>query len=445
MYPDARSRDLFQYALQFVMWTLQSCPVRLRSVPLPGRTGMPVRPLALTTLILAACSTTRKHIPSESPSLRSGDPAPDFTATSLHDDSPASLTDYHGHVLLVNLWATWCQEELSPGPPAARKRPISSPFHLRALPRPRPAHPGRFRRPIGRPRPGHRVRRGVRRRVRHRPRPRRPSSRDLFHARGTADIGRVQPAARRNRRVQLGRADPGGGFDVSGGSGGRVGAVPRRRDGSEIWVGSGSSVPFTLMPAPSSGTAKRGHAESGERRGDWVFRKRWAPSVLQRVPPLKTPHPAPHAPAASATPPSPPPAPAAATSAAPSWQERRSAPRRPGRNTRDMRARPQATRPSPRGRAPSPPSTVDPRRSGPRGAHTSAARRPSAAKSGFRLSSPYPTSKPGSTETARPAPRSTRTARPSTWPRGTACPASSAPTPTPARRSPPRRAPRAPR
>ncbi|MXW17150.1 MAG: hypothetical protein F4Z83_06300, partial [Gemmatimonadetes bacterium] len=64
---------------------------------------MPVRPLALTTLILAAC------IPSESPSLRSGDPAPDFTATSLHADSPASLTDFHGHGLRVHLWAPWCR------------------------------------------------------------------------------------------------------------------------------------------------------------------------------------------------------------------------------------------------------------------------------------------------------------------------------------------------
>lgn len=77
-------------------------PDRLRSVPLPGRTGMPARPLTLTALLLASC------IPSESPTLRAGDPAPDFTATSLDDGSPVSLADYRGHVLLVNLWATWC-------------------------------------------------------------------------------------------------------------------------------------------------------------------------------------------------------------------------------------------------------------------------------------------------------------------------------------------------
>lgn len=58
--------------------------------------------LASTTLLLVAC------IPSESPALRTGDPAPDFTASSLHDSTPVSLSDYRGHVLLVNLWATWC-------------------------------------------------------------------------------------------------------------------------------------------------------------------------------------------------------------------------------------------------------------------------------------------------------------------------------------------------
>ena len=63
------------------------------------RPGSRLLPAAL---LLAAC------IPSESPTLRSGDPAPDFTATSLHDGAPVSLSDYRDHVLLVNLWATWC-------------------------------------------------------------------------------------------------------------------------------------------------------------------------------------------------------------------------------------------------------------------------------------------------------------------------------------------------
>ena len=56
----------------------------------------------LATLTLSAC------IPSESPTLERGDPAPVFTATSLASGSPVSLTDYLSETLLVNLWATWC-------------------------------------------------------------------------------------------------------------------------------------------------------------------------------------------------------------------------------------------------------------------------------------------------------------------------------------------------
>ena len=58
--------------------------------------------LAATLAMLAAC------VPSEGPTLRHGDPAPPFTATSLTDGSPISLPDYRGKTLLVNLWATWC-------------------------------------------------------------------------------------------------------------------------------------------------------------------------------------------------------------------------------------------------------------------------------------------------------------------------------------------------
>ncbi len=47
-------------------------------------------------------------IPSEEITLRGGDPAPAFTATSLDDGTPVSLSDYLGETLLVNLWATWC-------------------------------------------------------------------------------------------------------------------------------------------------------------------------------------------------------------------------------------------------------------------------------------------------------------------------------------------------
>lgn len=65
-------------------------------------TRLTVTTVAATIAALAAC------IPSEGPGLRRGDPAPPFTAVSLDDGSPVSLTDYRGETLLVNLWATWC-------------------------------------------------------------------------------------------------------------------------------------------------------------------------------------------------------------------------------------------------------------------------------------------------------------------------------------------------
>ena len=75
-----------------------------RRLPRPQRVRARIGVVRITLLALipAAC------IPGEPPTLRSGDPAPDFTATSLHDGSPVSFSDYHGQALLVNLWATWC-------------------------------------------------------------------------------------------------------------------------------------------------------------------------------------------------------------------------------------------------------------------------------------------------------------------------------------------------
>lgn len=40
-------------------------------------------------------------------SVRIGVPAPNFEATRM-DGTPASLADYRGKVVLLNIWATWC-------------------------------------------------------------------------------------------------------------------------------------------------------------------------------------------------------------------------------------------------------------------------------------------------------------------------------------------------
>jgi len=48
-------------------------------------------------------------------------PAPDLSLTNL-DGSPASLADYRGKVVLVNLWATWC-------PPCKEEMPALESFY----------------------------------------------------------------------------------------------------------------------------------------------------------------------------------------------------------------------------------------------------------------------------------------------------------------------------
>ncbi len=68
------------------------------------------RAQGLLVLSCLAAGTVGLHgcIPSEETTLQRGDPAPAFTAISLEDGSPVSLSDYLGETLLVNLWATWC-------------------------------------------------------------------------------------------------------------------------------------------------------------------------------------------------------------------------------------------------------------------------------------------------------------------------------------------------
>jgi peroxiredoxin len=58
-------------------------------------------------LFWAGQSEVRGQMPTPRPVIKQGQPAPNFTLTSL-EGQPVSLSDYAGKVVLVNLWATWC-------------------------------------------------------------------------------------------------------------------------------------------------------------------------------------------------------------------------------------------------------------------------------------------------------------------------------------------------
>jgi len=54
--------------------------------------------------------------------LEIGSKAPAFQATDLRTNRPASLADYRGKVVLVNIWATWC-------PPCRAEMPSMERLH----------------------------------------------------------------------------------------------------------------------------------------------------------------------------------------------------------------------------------------------------------------------------------------------------------------------------
>ncbi len=60
--------------------------------------------LLLLAAVAGACSGPGSAAPG---GVLVGNRAPDFTLESLQGN-PVSLSDYRGHVVLVNLWATWC-------------------------------------------------------------------------------------------------------------------------------------------------------------------------------------------------------------------------------------------------------------------------------------------------------------------------------------------------
>ena len=56
---------------------------------------------------LAGCSLQQPLQAANQSQATVGKPAPDFTGTDL-DGKPISLSDYRGHPLVLNFWASWC-------------------------------------------------------------------------------------------------------------------------------------------------------------------------------------------------------------------------------------------------------------------------------------------------------------------------------------------------
>lgn len=67
------------------------------------------------------------------PAVGVGVPAPDFKAIDIHTDKPVNLADYRGQVLLVNLWATWCDPCKAEMPEIQRLYDELKPEGLRVL------------------------------------------------------------------------------------------------------------------------------------------------------------------------------------------------------------------------------------------------------------------------------------------------------------------------
>jgi cytochrome c-type biogenesis protein len=79
---------------------LSTAAIQVPSLDAPG--------LSVPSLDSAAAPGGATSAPADVPGgLRIGQRAPDFTTQTL-DGQPVTLSDYRGHVVLLNFWATWC-------------------------------------------------------------------------------------------------------------------------------------------------------------------------------------------------------------------------------------------------------------------------------------------------------------------------------------------------
>jgi cytochrome c biogenesis protein CcmG, thiol:disulfide interchange protein DsbE len=65
--------------------------------------------VAAVVLVLGAGLTLGLKLKPEIFPVQVGSTAPDFVATDLETGKPVSLADYKGQVVLLNVWATWCE------------------------------------------------------------------------------------------------------------------------------------------------------------------------------------------------------------------------------------------------------------------------------------------------------------------------------------------------